>query len=56
MRKGGVMNDQINSPKHYNNGKIEVIDFIEDQQMDLTLAMPSNILPGIGLRGDPLKT
>ena len=25
------MHDQINSPKHYTQGNIEVIDFIEDQ-------------------------
>jgi hypothetical protein len=27
------MNDNINSPQHYNQGKIEVIDFILDQKM-----------------------
>ncbi len=26
--------DKINKPKHYTQGKIEVIDFIEDQKMD----------------------
>jgi hypothetical protein len=25
-------NDQVNHPDHYNQGKIEVIDFIEDQE------------------------
>jgi hypothetical protein len=25
------MNDQVNHPAHYNAGKIEVIEFIEDQ-------------------------
>ena len=24
--------DKVNHPKHYNKGKIEVIEFIEDQQ------------------------
>ena len=26
--------DQVNHPKHYNKGKIEVIEFIEDQQLN----------------------
>lgn len=30
-------NDQVNHPSHYNQGKIEVIDFIEDQQLDFAL-------------------
>ena len=27
------MSDGVNHPAHYNAGKIEVIDFIEDQQL-----------------------
>ena len=27
------VNDPINHPEHYNQGKIEVIDFIEDQEL-----------------------
>jgi len=27
------MNDLVNKPSHYTSGKIEVIDFIEDQQL-----------------------
>jgi hypothetical protein len=30
---GGILKDNIN-PKHYKQGKIEVIDFILDQQMN----------------------
>lgn len=26
--------EKVNHPSHYNQGKIEVIDFIEDQQLD----------------------
>lgn len=29
--------ENINSPKHYNTGKIEVIDFIEDQNLNFSL-------------------
>lgn len=31
------MNDQVNNPKHYTDGKIEVIDFIEDQKLGFHL-------------------
>ena len=32
-----VRNDEmVNHPKHYNRGKIEVIDFIEDQQLNFS--------------------
>jgi hypothetical protein len=27
------MSDNVNHPKHYTQGKIEVIDFIEDQKL-----------------------
>lgn len=27
------MNDPVNHPQHYTSGKIEVIDFIEDQKL-----------------------
>lgn len=29
--------EQVNNPKHYNTGKIEVIDFIEDQNLGFHL-------------------
>lgn len=29
--------DQVNHPKHYNKGKIEVIEFIEDQKLNFHL-------------------
>lgn len=28
------MNDTVNHPSHYNDGKIEVIDFIEDKHLN----------------------
>ena len=30
--------DPVNHPSHYTSGKIEVIDFIEDQKLDFHLA------------------
>ena len=32
------MEDRVNHPSHYTQGKIEVIDFIEDQKLDFHLA------------------
>lgn len=29
------MSDNVNHPSHYTSGKIEVIDFIEDQKLDM---------------------
>lgn len=31
------MNDPVNHPAHYTSGKIEVIDFIEDQKLGFNL-------------------
>lgn len=28
------MSDNVNHPKHYNTGKIEVLEFLEDQKLD----------------------
>jgi hypothetical protein len=32
-----VVNDAVNHPSHYTDGKIEVIDFIEDKKLDYHL-------------------
>lgn len=32
-----VKNDDVNNPSHYTSGKIEVIDFIEDQKLGFCL-------------------
>ena len=34
---GTVNNDVVNHPSHYNTGKIEVIDFIDDQGLGFCL-------------------
>ena len=33
-----IVNDNVNHPAHYTRGKIEVIDFIEDQSLEFHLA------------------
>lgn len=32
-----VENDRVNHPSHYNDGKIEVIDYVEDKKLDFCL-------------------
>lgn len=47
-------NESVNHPNHYNTGKIEVIDFIDDQQLDFCLG---NVVKYIARAGkkDPNK-
>ena len=50
-----AQNDPVNHPSHYTSGKIEVIDFIEDQKLPYHLG---NVLKYICRAGkkDPEKT
>lgn len=34
MKNKQVINDVVNHPSHYTSGKIEVMDFIEDKQLN----------------------
>tara|TARA_R110000823_G_C15903321_1_gene497133 strand:- start:1078 stop:1293 length:216 start_codon:yes stop_codon:yes gene_type:complete len=47
--------DIINSPKHYTKGKIEVWDFIIDQQMDFLSANVIKYICRHKLKGKPLE-
>lgn len=49
------MNDVVNHPSHYTSGKIEVIDYIEDQKLPYHLG---NVVKYISRAGkkDPAKT
>lgn len=48
------MNDTINHPAHYTGGKIEVIDFIEDQGLGFHLGNVIKYVCRAGLK-DPDK-
>ena len=48
-------NDSVNHPSHYTSGKIEVIDFIEDQKLDFHLANALKYICRAGKK-DPSKT
>jgi hypothetical protein len=46
------MNDNVNHPSHYTTGKIEVIDFIEDQKFPYHLGNALKYLWRAGKKGD----
>lgn len=49
------MNDSVNHPKHYTDGKIEVIDFIEDKKLGFNLGNCVKYVSRAGKK-DPAKT
>ena len=50
-----VTRDNVNHPDHYNHGKIEVIDFIEDQHLGFHLGNAVKYISRAG-RKDPART
>lgn len=48
------MSDDVNHPSHYIDGKIEVIDFIEDKQLGFHLGNTVKYISRAGKK-DPLK-
>lgn len=50
-----IKEDVINHPSHYTRGKIEVIDFIEDQQLPYHLGNVSKYIARAGHKGDKLE-
>lgn len=49
-------NDSVNHPSHYTYGKIEVIDFIEDKQLDFLLGNAVKYIARAGHKADQGKT
>lgn len=49
------MSDNVNHPAHYNNGKIEVIDYIEDKGFGFNLGNAIKYISRAGLK-DKNKT
>ena len=50
-----IKEDVINHPSHYTQGKIEVIDFIEDQQFPYHLGNVIKYISRAGRKGDKLE-
>ena len=50
-----VEEDVINHPSHYTRGKIEGIDFIEDQQLPYHLGNATEYIARAGHKGDKLE-
>ena len=49
-----MSNNQVENPSHYNTGKIEVIDFIEDQNLNFNLGNAVKYICRAGKK-DPAK-
>ena len=49
------MNDPVNQPSHYTDGKIEVIEFIEDKKLNFHLGNAVKYISRAGKK-DPAKT
>lgn len=47
--------DNVNHPAHYNTGKIEVIDYIEDQNLGFHLGNVVKYISRAGKKGDTLE-
>lgn len=47
--------DSVNNPKHYTEGKIEVIDFIEDKKLNFNTGNTVKYVARAGKK-DPSKT
>ena len=46
------MQDQVNSPAHYNDGGIETIDFIEAKNLNYNLGNAVKYISRAGKKGD----
>ena len=49
-----MVNDNVNHPAHYTDGKIEVIDFIEDKKLGFCLGNAVKYISRAGKK-DPAK-
>ena len=47
--------DYINHPQHYNDGKIEVIDYIEDKNFNFNLGNAIKYISRAGKKGDKIE-
>lgn len=54
-KKHNPISNAINHPSHYNRGKIEVIDFIEDQGLSFHLGNVIKYIARAGYKGDKLE-
>jgi len=49
------MQNDVNRPSHYTQGKIEVIDFLEDQNLDFRLANVIKYICRHKYKGKPIQ-
>ena len=49
------MDNNINHPSHYNDGNIEVIDYIEDKNFNFNLGNAIKYISRAGKKGDKIE-
>lgn len=49
------MDNKINHPSHYTDGKIEVIDYIEDKNFNFNLGNAIKYISRAGKKGDKVE-
>ena len=54
MNDSAFIEEKVNHPSHYNAGRIEVIDFIEDQNLNFNLGNAVKYISRAGKK-DPAK-
>lgn len=54
-RRERVIPGEVNHPPHYNQGKIEIIDFIQDQQLNFALGSAVKYITRAAHKGDRLQ-
>lgn len=55
MMKKETMNDPVNRPAHYTDGKIEVIDYIEDKELGFHLGNVVKYVSRAGKKDDKIQ-
>lgn len=55
IKVSNIENDAVNHPSHYTRGNIEVIDFIEDQQLPYHLGNVVKYVARAGFKGDKVE-
>ena len=52
LAKDAIVTENVNHPSHYNNGKIEVIEYIEDQNLGFCLGNAIKYISRAGSKQD----
>lgn len=54
FKSGGTLEPQVEHPSHYNIGKIEVLDYIQDQRLCFSLGNVIKYVSRANHKGEPI--